>query len=106
MSPTQPATTVVLAVLDPHGTDHGTEVHKAGGNDLNQPYRGGPKGERSWTVMASSLTAPPRTWPATSSPKGSTTVDQAIDEHIHWAPCVRLPRGRAATARQRSEGDR
>jgi hypothetical protein len=37
---------------------------------------------------------------------GSMTVDQAITEHIHWAPCVRLPRGRAATARQRSEGDR
>lgn len=91
------ATTVLtsqkLAILDPNNTDHWSEVHAFGCADLNKTHRGTRRGLGAWTMTASTLTeaAAEIASDFLAEDEGST-VDDYLDNHIHFAPCVHLPR--------------
>jgi hypothetical protein len=87
-----------LVVLDPNATPYWMEVHKAGCADLSKGPRGRAKAQGAWTVEADTLTEAAEDIAGDFLAEGSMTVDEAIDEHIHWSPCMaHLPRTSAPT---------
>jgi hypothetical protein len=87
-------TTRSLTVLDPNFTGaHWMEVHAEGCADLRRKiWRGYLKGDGAWTIAVSSLTEAAQSIAGDFIAEGSMTVEDAIDEHIHFANCVHLPR--------------
>jgi hypothetical protein len=80
--------TMQLVLIDTNETDYWMEVHKAGCGAIGR--RAHVYGEA--TFAASTLTEAAADLASDFIDEGSMTLEDARDEHIHFAPCVKLPR--------------
>jgi hypothetical protein len=95
MQDTTTPETQALKVLDPNCTEHWMEVHAAGCTDLRKNYRGGPKGAGAWSLKAASLMEAAEVIASdflNPDDPDAEPVEAYVDGHIHFAPCVTLPR--------------
>jgi len=74
-----------LTIVDTNHARYWMEVHKTGCTDLLRL-----RGPQQSTFEADSLTEAAADLAADFIAEGSMTVERAL-QHIHFAPCVRLP---------------
>jgi hypothetical protein len=80
-----------LSVLDPNEADAWSEVHAAGCAHLNRRGRWGIKrGTNAYELDATSLLDAAESIASDFIAEGSLTAEEAL-QHIHFAPCVKLP---------------